>query len=355
MEQNWVVSTSPHLRSPESTSRIMWQVAAALGPAGLWAVYVFGTGALRVMALCVVTAVLTEAIIQRLRKVPVTVSDGSAFLTGLLLAYCLPAYTVVIPDGGGAPQVAPLPWYVCVVGAFVAIAIAKQAFGGLGSNIWNPALVGRAFVQVGFAKHVSLTRWPYPMGLPDAVTQATPLSVLDGAVRNEPTRILGIVTDSGRLMDMFLGKIPGCLGEVSALLLLIGGIYLIARGIIDWRVPASYIGVVFAGVLLYGASSDKIDGVGPVIQMALYHVCAGGLVLGAFFMATDMVTTPLTRRGQLIFGTGCGILTLLIRFAKAYPEGVCYSILLMNTISPIIDRHTRPRVFGSRTAVKEKT
>jgi len=349
MERTWTVSTSPHLRSPESIPRIMWQVVAALIPAGFWAVYAFGAGALRVIALSVVAAVAAEALLQRLRGGKVTVSDGSAFLTGLLLAYCLPAYTTAASAAGGE-GVAPLPWFVPVVGAVVAIAIAKQAFGGLGGNIWNPALVGRAFVQVAWPSHVSLTQWPSPRGV-DAVTQATPLTALKGALATGSAQVGGLVTWRG-VGDLFLGKVAGSLGEVSALLLLLGGAYLIARGYVDWRLPLSYLAVVFVGALLYGALRYHVPQ-GDLPRLGLYHLFAGGVMLGAFFMATDMVTTPLTRRGQVIFGLGCGVLTVLIRFARGYPEGVCYSILLMNTATPLIDRHTRPRVFGSRTRKAE--
>lgn len=334
MSQAWVVSSSPHVRSPETTARIMWQVVMALIPAGLWSVYLFGFGAARLVLLCVVTAVVTEYAIQKIRKIKVTVSDGSAVLTGLLMAYVLPAYA---PGAEGGVRL--MPAYVPITGALVAIALAKQAFGGLGHNVWNPALAGRAFVQIAWPQYVSLAEWPWLRGGgTDAVTQATALANVDS------TGDFGYT-----LGEMFFGRIPGSMGEVSALLILIGGIYLIARKYVDWRLPLSYIGVVFVGGVITGAASET--SLGP-ISFGLGHILAGGLFLGAFFMATDMVTTPLTRAGQVIFGLGAGALTILIRLFTGYPEGVCYAILIMNMTTPLIDRHVKPKVYGS---LHEKT
>jgi len=330
MDRKWVVSVSPHIASTESTSRIMWQVVAALIPAGIWAVIQFGPGVLWVVGLCVVTCVACEAIIQKLRGRPVTVHDGSAVVTGLLLAYVLPAQVVV--EG----EVRLMPWFVPVVGSIVAIAVAKQAFGGLGNNIWNPALVGRAFVQVSWAKYVSLSQWAVPRirgeGLVDATTAATALYTKKALYTTA---------------DLFLGRIPGSIGEISALLLLAGGIYLIARKYVDWRLPACY----FAAVAVLAVVLPAKEGAACIhaVNNPLDHLFAGGVMIGALFMASDMVTSPLTHRGQAVFGLGCGILTVLIRFYTGYPEGVCYAILLMNTTRPLIDRHTRPSVFGAKT------
>jgi len=344
----------------------MWQVVLALIPAGAWGVYRFGAAALWVVALSVAAAVVTEALIQYLAKKPITIRDGSAVVTGLLLAYVLPSHGV--REG----QLTLLPWYVPVVGAFVAIAIAKHCFGGLGQNVWNPALVGRAFVQVSFPTLVTLSQWPAPWREGDALTQAT-------ALAKETT------TDY-RILDLFLGRCPGCIGEVSALLLLVGGIYLMLRKYVDWRMVTAYLGAVVLLTALVPAKPDtawaedpayaqkriaaeadktaddeqapeaeeKTDETYPWLanrdrfELILYHLFAGGLMLGALYMASDMVTSPLVPKGQIIFGLGCGALTVLIRFRAGLPEGVCYAILLMNTARPLIDRHTRPRILGER-------
>ena len=376
-DRNWVVGTSPHVRSPEATSRIMWRVALALAPAGVWGVIRFGPAALWVIALSVGTAVATEAAIEWFMGKPITIRDGSAVLTGLLLAYVLPSNRIVPltspAPGGPNVELSLLPWYVPVVGAFVAIAIAKFCFGGLGQNVWNPALVGRAFVQVSFPTLVTLPSWPAPWS--DALTQASPLAK-SAAVPH----FYGI-------WRPFLGLAPGCIGEVSAVLLLAGGAYLVIRKYVDWTLVVSYLAVVVALVAALPIEPDTLwaespayyqkraelkvkieDLPGPAMTadgkadspgslwrpdrsrvfLMFYHLFAGGLMLGAIFMATDMVTSPLTRKGQIIFGVGCGVLTATMRFYSGMPEGVCYSILLMNTACPLIDRYTRPRVFGEK-------
>lgn len=340
-----LVSVSPHIRSPESVRRIMWSVAACLAPAGIWGLILFGWYSGLVIAVSVATACISEALIQKLRKVDITIADGSAVVTGLLLAYILP------------PNV---PLYVAAVGAFVAVAIAKQAFGGLGYNIWNPALVGRAFVQLAYGSLVSLSRWPmlvsgkYFWGnitklsgnAADALTQPSPLAT-------ESLKALYQAADKPAelpaygIKSLFLGTIPGCIGEVPALLILIGGIYLLARKYIKWQVPAVYIATVALFTFVLPVHKTGFASAGLFRGYPLYQVFAGGLFLGAFFMATDMVTTPLTTRGNVIFAVGCGVLTALIRLYGGYPEGVCYSILLMNTATPLIDRFTRPRQFGA--------
>lgn len=326
-ETRLIVSTSPHIRGPEDIPRVMWTVVLALAPAGLVGVYIFGYYCLVVIFLSVASAVLTEAAIQRWRRQPVTIRDGSAVITGLLLAYVLP------------PSV---PWYIPVVGAFFAIAVVKHAFGGLGNNIWNPALAARAFLQVAYPASIN-SDWRFlkepsifhniasvdTQGhMVDAVTRASPLFKEPGG-------------ESYAYMNLLLGSVPGCVGETSAIALLLGGLYLIYRGYVDWRIPVGYIGTVF---ILAKVLPPKIEA--PWANDPVYHVLAGGLMLGAFFMATDMVTSPLTKKGLLIFGIGCGVLTILIRFYAAYPEGVCYSILLMNTATPLIDRYTQPKLLG---------
>jgi len=358
-EIEWTVSASPHLRETESTARIMWSVVAALAPAGAWSVYLFGAAVLYVIALCVGTAVVTEIVIQRLRRRPQTISDGSAVVTGLLLAYVLPSHS--ISESG---QLILLKWYVPVVGALVAIAIVKHCFGGLGHNIWNPALAGRAFVQLSFASRVSLAQWPWPANGADAVTRATALS--DSATAANFT-----------VADLFIGRVPGSLGEVSALLLVIGGIYLIGKKYVNWRLPLGFLlALVLLTTLFAWSPHEQMapwmadfarrfqalrqgEGGGAFLGawpgFAARQILAGGVILGAFFMATDMVTSPLSSKGQFIFGLGCGALTALIRFFSGLPEGVCYAILLMNMVRPYIDRCTRPRVLGESRETKSDT
>lgn len=298
---NLVVSSSPHIRSEDTVQRIMMDVIIALLPATAASVYFFGLRALAIVIVSIFAAVATEAAIQKIRKKPVTISDGSAVITGLLLALTI------------SPA---MPLWMTAVGAVVAIGIGKQVYGGLGSNPFNPALVGRAFLVVTFPVH--MTTWINPV---DGVSSATPLNLL---------KMQGIKTG---YMPLLLGNVGGSLGETSALLLLIGGIYLLYRGIIDWRIPVSYLGTVAVFTLVLGGD--------PV-----FHLLAGGLMLGAFFMATDMVTTPVTKSGRLVFGIGAGLLVVIIRLYGGYPEGVLFSILLMNTFTPIIDRYTRPRIYG---------
>ena len=366
-----LVTSSPHIRSAESIPRIMWTVSATLIPAMAWAVYVFGPRALFVTALGILTAVATEAAIQRLQRKPVTIADGSAFLTGLLVAFVLPVH---------------MPWYVIMMASFFAIAIVKQAFGGLGCNIWNPALMGRAFVLAAWAAIVTVGGgWPTAFWYTrkqatepkaataeakavDAVTAATPLTKVKETLRDfnagrrgglaaptsaanarETVASIQAKTDTP-LGDLALGFTGGCIGEVSAVALLLGGIILIGCGYVKWHVPAFFIATV---ALLGWALPIPVQGEGAryfvwFAGRPLFEIFAGGLFLGAFFMATDMVTTPVTRKGLVVFAIGCGILTSVIRRYGGYPEGVAYSILLMNTATPLIDRYTKPKVFGQR-------
>ncbi|MEP9411229.1 MAG: RnfABCDGE type electron transport complex subunit D [Candidatus Brocadia sp.] len=327
-----IVSASPHIRDAESIPRIMWAVVFSLIPAGIAGFFTFGYYCIYVVFLSCVTAVVTEIFILLLRKRPVvnTIKDGSAVVTGILLAYTLP------------PGV---PWYIPVVGSFFAIAVVKHAFGGLGNNIWNPALAARAFLQVAYPAVInsdwrvlqhgignlvhSITRVDPEGKLVDAITRATPLTKEAGA-------------ETYRLIQLLVGNVPGCIGETSAVALLLGGIYLIYRRYVKWYVPVGYIATVFVMVLILPPRIAT-----PWANNPFYHIFAGGLFLGAFFMATDMVTSPLTKRGLFIFAIGAGVLTALIRFYSGYPEGVCYSILLMNTATPLIDRFTKPRLYGS--------
>ena len=303
MERKLVVSSSPHLKSPDDIQSIMVDVLIALFPVALMAVFLFGYRALITMIIAMFFAMATEAIILRNGKF---FGDGSAAVTGLLLAMTLPP----------AP-----PWWIVAIGSIVAIAIGKQIYGGLGHNIFNPALVGRAVLLVSWSTHVAGNVWlkPVPFGFTaDMVTQASPL--------DNYTASLG---------DLFLGTVPGSLGETSALALIIGAVWLFYRGHIDWRIPGGFIGIVFILGLISGGFS-----------MGLYHVLAGGVLLGALFMATDMVTSPVTPTGKLIFGVGCGVVTMAIRLFGGLPEGVTFGILLMNGLTPLIDNLTLPKKFG---------
>ncbi len=312
---NLVVSSSPHIRSEETVQRIMLDVIIALLPAAVASVYFFGIGALMVMLVSIGAAVAAEAAIQKIRNKPVTINDGSAVITGLLLALTLPP---------------SLPLWMAAAGAVVAIGIGKQVYGGLGCNPFNPALVGRAFLIVSFP--VQMTTWTSPL---DGVTCATLLGIkiLDGVTCATPLGLLKMEGVKTGYMELFLGNVGGSLGETSALLLILGGAYLIYRGVIDWRIPVSYLGTVAVLTLVLGHDP-------------LFHLLAGGLMLGAFFMATDMVTTPLTRLGRIIFGIGAGVLVVIIRLYGGYPEGVLFSILLMNIFTPVIDKFIQPRIYG---------
>jgi electron transport complex protein RnfD len=291
----------------------MWAVNISLLPAAVAGVIIFGARAAWVMALCIITAVISEAVLQKLARRKITVSDGSAVLTGLLLAFNLP------------PKV---PFWIPVVGTFFAIAIAKQIFGGLGQNIFNPALAGRAFLMASWPKYVTTFTAPFSA---DATTCATPLTLLKE----------GKALDHLSYIDLFLGRKGGCIGEVCILALLIGAAYLLYKKYITWHIPLSFIATSAAVVWIFGEKS-------PFQGDWIFHILSGGLILGAFFMATDYVTSPLTRKGQLIFGTGCGLLTGVLRIWGGSAEGVSYAILMMNAATPVIDRFTANRVYGSK-------
>ena len=312
LEEKLVVSSSPHQRTTLSVEKIMFFVIIALLPSVIASVYFFGFYALAVMATGIAAAVITEGIIVKyLLERDQTIQDGSAALTGLLLAMCLPP---------------TIPLWTTALGAAFAVGVGKMAFGGIGCNIFNPAHVGRAFLLAAYPAYMTSWAWPKTATAVDALTSATPLALLKSQ---------GIATP---YWDLLIGNVGGSLGETSALALLIGGLLLIYLKLIDWRIPAAYLGTVVVLALLLG-------------QDPLFHLLAGGLMIGAFFMATDYVTSPVTTKGRLIFGVGCGLLTILIRLFGGYPEGVCYSILLMNACVPLIDRYTIPRVYGE---VKKK-
>lgn len=341
IEEKLYLSISPHLRDKVTVPKIMRSVILALTPALLGAIYFFGIRVLWLVLVGVVSAVLAEAICQKIRGRPITVSDGSAVVTGMLLVYCLP------------PGV---PFWIPVVGSAFAIAIGKQAFGGLGYNPLNPALLGRAFLLASWPLHMT-TDWRAPsmgtMSGIDVITNATPLNVLKEAhkVLADPAAATEQVVQAREAIaqlsfsygDLFFGNIGGSLGETSAILLLIGGLYLLFKRYIGWKIPLTFMGTVMILTAAFGGTDGLFTG------DALLHLLSGGLILGAFFMATDMVTTPVTYRGRLIFGTGCGAITSVIRLVGGYPEGVCYSILLMNAFTPLIDRWTKPKRLGERS------
>ncbi len=322
-----LVSPSPHDHSGASVTRIMLDVILALMPALAAAIYFFGLNALRLTGLCVGTALLAEYACRKLIRRDNTLGDLSAVVTGLLLAFNLPP---------------ALPAWMAVAGTLFAIVIAKQLFGGLGYNPFNPALAGRAFLLISCTG--AMTTWTSStwQSVVDATTTATPLDVAKEALKlGQP---LPFNCDATLLTRLFVGDINGCLGEVSALALLLGGAYLLLRRVITWHIPVAYI----ATAALYAAALQFIF---PATAWPVsFHLLSGGLLLGALFMATDMVTSPVTRSGQIIFGCGCGLLTMVIRTVPSgsYPEGTSFAILIMNALTPLINRATKRKPFGKR-------
>ena len=401
---NYIVSAAPHLKASDSTESIMRNVCLALLPAFLVGFYVFGWYAMLITLLSIATCLVTEVICQKMRGIDVTISDYSAVVSGLLLAAVLP------------PNVS---WWVPIVGGVFAMGVVKQAFGGLGSNIWNPALAARAFLQVSIPTQINSPSWPmineksggllerlgvtmdgsfgdYIKSTADAVkygreqavdavsqathlagdklieavnsganngidviSQATPLTKLMTLSADQAAVAKGITAQqilpdySTIVWNSFLGLEPGCIAEVSALALILGGLFLLYKKIITWEAPAFFIltvalltWVLPSQIYIPGGATGYTEWFsGPV----LLHLFGGGLMIGAFFMDTDYVTTPMTRKGKIIFAIGCGIITAMIRmYSSSYPEGCCYSILIMNTCVPLIDAWTKPRVFGTK-------
>lgn len=318
----FTVSASPHIRSQETIPRIMWNVNLALAPAALFGVIHFGIAALINIIVAIVTCVLSEYAVQKIRKVPITALDGSACLTGLLLAMCVPP---------------TLPPYMMAIGCIVAIVIAKHSMGGLGYNIFNPAHIGRAALMVSWP--VAMTTWSNLSTKVDVVSSATPLGILKEQGYSSLLDTFG--SKSALYQSMFLGNRNGSIGETATFLLILGGIYLLYKKYINWQIPVFMIGTV--GILTWVFGPEGLFTGDPI-----FHIMAGGLVIGAFFMATDMVTIPITKTGQIIFAVGAGMLTSLIRLKGGYPEGVCYSILLMNCITPLIDLVVKPKKFGAK-------
>ena len=326
MDKLFTVSPSPHIFSGDSTRKIMYRVAIALLPALLWSVFIFGLDTLRVTSIAVGACLGVEYIIQKyLMKQKPSISDGSALVTGILLAFN-------VPSG--------LPWWIIVIGAVTAIGIGKMSFGGLGCNIFNPALVGRVFLLISFP--VQMNTWPsIAIDGVDSITSATPLSLIkEGLAKGMP--VSEMLESMPPVSDLLLGYSGGSLGEMSALLLIIGGIYLMIRKVITWHIPVSVIATVIlvSGVFWF---SDPVEYINPV-----YHILTGGLMLGTIFMATDMVSSPMTPKGQIIYGVGIGIITICIRLFGAYPEGISFAILIMNAVTPILNMYCKPKRFGGR-------
>ena len=321
MENNLMVSSTPHVRSNETISSVMRDVVIALLPAAIMGIVYFGIRAAILIIISIVSSVGFEALYQKLSKQKVTVTDFSAVITGLLLAMNMPSTA---------------PFWVPVVGAFFAIVIVKQIFGGLGQNFMNPALGARAFLVASYPTAMTGAAFGATsygvIGAVDATSSATPLAQLAEGTVN--------LTQQD-YVNAFIGNIGGCIGETCAIALILGGVYLMIKKVISWKIPVSYILTVFVLTYIF-----KLCGAAPTRE-PLYELLTGGLMLGAFFMATDYASSPVTPNGQIIMGIGCGVLTTLIRLFGGYPEGVSYSILLMNLCVPLIDRYTRPKIFGA--------
>lgn len=322
MENKLIVSSSPHVRTNKDTSYIMKQVVIALLPATLAALFFFRLSALNVIFFCVTGSVGAEFVCQKISKQESTIGDFSAVVTGLLLAFNVPA---------------SLPWWMCLLGAAFAIIVVKMVFGGIGNNFVNPALAARAFLLASFP--VAMTLWTrtgvnwVSSGNIDAYTTETPLSFLKAGSNG-----VSSLADSGiSISNMLIGNIGGCIGETSAVLIILGGLYLMYKGIINYVIPTFYICTVAILMFILGGFN---------FTFVIYELLAGGLMLGAFFMLTDYTTSPMTKKGQIIYAVLAGLITTVIRLYGGYPEGVSYSILLVNIMTPLIDKYTKTKVFG---------
>ena len=323
-----IASSSPHIRSNENTRSIMLDVIIAMLPALFWAIYNFGFKALISVAVSVVACLFWEWLYRKLLKKPQSIGDLSAVVTGMLLAFVCP------------PE---LPWWALIIGAFFSIVVVKQLYGGIGCNFLNPALAGRAILLASYA--TAMTTWTLPTSKVDTVVStATPLAIMKEGTVEKFTEL----TTNYSVGDMFIGRIGGSLGEVSALALLLGFAWLLIRKVISWHTPVAFIGTV--AILTLISAPAGIDNV----QYMLYNVFGGGLMLGAIFMATDYATSPVTKPGQIIFGIGCGLLTCFIRRFGSYPEGVCYSILIMNCTTWLLDKYIRPVIYGAPKKEKKE-
>jgi electron transport complex protein RnfD len=336
-EHELIVSVSPHVKSEETTSRIMWTVSLALMPAFLSGFYFFGLKALFITALCVVSCLASEQFFVKIVGKKSPVGDGSAALTGLLLGMNMPA---------SLWSFSPFTVHVPIIASFVAIVITKQLFGGLGFNVFNPALIGRAFALISWPR--AMTIWMEPTTsfmTMDAKTTATPLGILKEAGMPELIRVFG---DKVSLYEHLLaGNRAGSIGETSVIALLIGGLFLLYKKYITWHIPVSFLGTAAVIAWVFGGKGSVFTG-DPLI-----HLMSGGMMLGAWFMATDYVTSPSMRKAQLIFGAGCGALTMLIRLMGGFPEGVMFAILIMNCFAPLLDRGFKSNVFGAVKTAKE--
>ncbi|MFN4227320.1 MAG: RnfABCDGE type electron transport complex subunit D [Candidatus Ratteibacteria bacterium] len=300
---------SPHIHSSETTGKIMFYVIVSLIPALIGSIYFFGFYVLKVILVSIISCVLSELLFQILMKKEIRISDGSAIVTGILFAFVLP------------PRI---PLWIVALGGFLAIFLVKELFGGIGFNIFNPALTVRAILLASYPVEMTKFTKPFDYNI-DAITSPTPLFIIREKINEQLPS----------LWQMFIGNRSGCIGETSVLLLLLGAIFLLYKKVITWHIPISYI-LTVAVLSLF--TNENLG----------YQIMAGGLILGAFFMATDYVTSPITKRGKIIFGIGCGLITFLIRKVGGYPEGVCYSILFMNMLVPLINRYTLPKKFGSK-------
>ena len=320
MANKFIVATAPHMHSPMSTQSLMRDVLIALVPAFCLSGIVYGLDAFRVTAIAVASCVLVEYLIQKfLIKGPSTVCNLSAVVTGLLLAFNLPSN---------------IPWWIIVIGAVVAIGVAKMTFGGLGHNPFNPALVGRVFLLIAYP--VQMTSFPQPVGdeYVDAFAGATPLAALKSHA---------IEVGDVNLLNMFAGIMPGSMGEIAAAALLAGGIYMIWRKVITWHIPVAVLGSMAAFAFIVALAQGGGE---ALYALPAFHLLAGGAMLGGIFMATDYVTSPMTPKGMIIYGVGIGVITMVIRMWGAYPEGMSFAILLMNAVTPLINKYVKPRRFG---------
>jgi electron transport complex protein RnfD len=324
LKERLYFSPAPHIRDNDNVSKIMWSVVAALVPATLFGIYFFGLFALRVILIAIASTMFFEWAGMKFFKNHGSLGDGSAVITGILLALNLPSSS---------------PWWMVVVGGFVAMIIAKQCYGGLGFNPFNPALVARVALLIAWPSRMTTFWGPGNVfSKVDAVSMPTPMGIWKVEMISK-----GTVNGAGQisLWDMFVGNIGGSIGEVSALALLIGGLFMLYRKIITWHIPAAYIGTVAIMTTAFWIYNPH-KYINP-----LFHIFGGGLMLGAIFMATDMVTSPVTKKGMIVFGIGCGILTFVIRMFGGYPEGVSFSILIMNAFTPLIEKFTEPKPFGA--------
>ena len=333
VDEKIIISASPHVHSDKTSKKVMYDVLYALIPAFMVSIYVFGLSALIMTSVAVISCIAFEYLIQKyLLKTTITITDGSALITGILLAFNLPS---------------TLPLWMVIIGSLVAIGVAKMSFGGLGFNIFNPALVGRVFSLISFP--VQMTSWPTPVenntSLFDAVTGETTLGIIkEGLMYGETMSTLSDKIPS--MMDLFLGITSGSAGEMSGLALILGGVYLLIRKVITWHIPVTILATMAAFTGIFWLINPEL------YANPLIHILSGGAILGAFYMATDLVTSPMTKKGMLIFAVGIAVITVVIRLYGAYPEGISFAILIMNAFVPLINTYFKPRRFGSKITAK---